>query len=316
MKTIVLGFFLSLLVNNLNSQVKDTNEMRKVCHEMLKLIKEKSIVSDSFNWVLFPKKIDSIILSNNHKDSFRMIRNFIIQELRQKGDNHSSYFSKNRLLSWQKEKDSFLYPNCKILDSSFGFIDMPSLASFNGIEIKNYAETIRIQIKKIDEKYLVKGWIIDLRKNRGGNFWNMLSGINPLIEDGVVGFSISHNKTIEKWVASAKNPMHSNSEIIEYKCKTKNPKIVVLIDSLSSSAAEAVCISLYEVPNVIFMGNNTGGYTSNNQIFLLPNGERFNLAVGFFADRNRNVYKGKLKPNLYFHNEEILKAAKKWILEE
>jgi carboxyl-terminal processing protease len=311
-----ISLILVLITINLisSAQVKNVKEMRKVCTEILEIIQENSIVADSFDWKTYPQKIDSLILANNHQDSFRKIHHIIIDDLKLRGDNHSSYFNHNRTEKWEKEKDSIQYPNCKILESSFGYIDMPKLSTWNRIELKNYAETVRIQIKKIDEKYTIKGWIIDLRKNRGGIFEKMLIGINPLIKDGIVGYRIN-NKNKEPWIASIKKKKNSSSEIIEYKCKTINPKIVVLIDSLTSSAAEALCISLYTVPNVIFMGNYTGGYTTANKLFQLSNGESLSLASGFFADRTGIIHKGKLKPDIFVTNEEAIEKAKQIILE-
>lgn len=310
-----LFIFILFLCFNSFSQVKDVKEMRKICTDMLDIIKEHSIVSDSFDWNTYPQKIDSLILANNHQDSFRKIRYSIINDLKLRGDNHSSYFSHRRIKGNVKEKDSFLYPNCKILDSVFGYINMPSLGTFNGLEHKNYSETIRVQIKKIDEKYIIKGWIIDLRKNRGGNFNNMLSGINPLIEDGIVGYSIIKNKK-QEWIASIKRLVDEENNLLEYKCKTKHPKIIVLIDSNTCSAAEMTCISLYNVPNVIFIGNYSGGYTTKNTQYKLSNDESLNLASGYFADRSGKIHKGKLKPDIFVSNEEAIDKAKKLIIGE
>lgn len=312
MKQFVL---ISILLISLNSfsQVKDVKEMKKVCKEMLEIIKEHSIVSDSFDWKTYPQKIDSIILANNHQDSFRKIRHIIINDLKARGDNHSSYFNINRINSWKKEKDSFLYPNCKILDSCFGYIDMPGLPSLNDPELKNYEETIRAQIKKIDQKFTIKGWIIDLRNNSGGIFEKMLSGLNPLIEDGIVGYNIIKNKK-EPWIASIRNSKNNEYELIDYKCKNRFPKIIVLIDSNSASAAEMICVALCAYSNIKIIGNNTMGLTTKNKMFFLSNRERLNLAIGYFADRNGKIYTGKLKPDIFVTNEEAIDKAKELIL--
>lgn len=319
MKNYLFIFILFLSINSF-SQVKDIKEMRKICTEMLDIIKEHSIVSDSFDWNLYPQKIDSLILANNHQDSFRKIRDSIINDLKLRGDNHSSYFSHRRIKVMKKEKDSFYYPNCKILDNSIGYIEMPGTKSWNWKENKNFIETVRAQIKKIDDKYLIKGWILDLRKNHGGNYNLMILAINPLIEDGIVGYSVIKNKKIP-WNAKSEVKLDNIDldrfdHLIEYKTKTKNPRIIVLIDSPTASAAEMICISLHTVPNVKFIGNYSGGYTTDNIQYKLSNEESLNLASGYFADRSGKIHKGKLKPDIFVSNEEAIDKAKKLIIGE
>ncbi|MGZ5191759.1 MAG: S41 family peptidase [Flavisolibacter sp.] len=47
-----------------------------------------------------------------------------------------------------------------------------------------FADSIQSLIQTFDRRGISK-WIIDLRKNTGGNCWPMLTGVGPLLGNGV-----------------------------------------------------------------------------------------------------------------------------------
>ena len=63
------------------------------------------------------------------------------------------------------------------------------MKGFNNVDSINrikYADSLQYQIKLMDNKY-IKGWILDLRENSGGNCWPMLTGLGPLLGNGICG---------------------------------------------------------------------------------------------------------------------------------
>ena len=85
----------------------------------------------------------------------------------------------------------------QILKTQIGYI---KISGFSYTDSLCNAFALRLQqiIKEIDNNNL-KGWIIDLRNNTGGNMWPMLLGIGPIIGDGTAGYFVNDKKDFMAW---------------------------------------------------------------------------------------------------------------------
>lgn len=306
MKYIFTLFFVVILMTNCYSQNKDREELKKVSNEILTYIKEYSIVTDSINWKEFRRDILTKITKLDDVDSNKIIFSSILDKLRRYGDFHSFYSDKSNLKKIVSNDTTLNYPSSKIIDDSIGYISLPTHLSMNEKDNFIYADTLRKQIRLLDEKYSIKGWIVDLRGNGGGNMWPMLAGLNPIIEDGTVGYFVSKAKRI-KWQSTSKN---------NYKCKNLHNKIAILIDSLTGSSGEMAAISLLGRENSKSFGTKTSGFTTANQNFKLSNGAMLFLATAYCEDRTKKKYIGKITPDVEVSdNTKTITKSKEWLLE-
>lgn len=75
-------------------------------------------------------------------------------------------------------------PKGMYLGNHIGLIKVPSCVTFDAEKDLAFTNTIREEIKSVDNTNTVTGWIVGLRHNSGCNTWPMLAGLNALIEDG------------------------------------------------------------------------------------------------------------------------------------
>lgn len=295
-------------------QFKDKAELKKVSTEILSSIKKHSIVTDSINWKEFKSEINNEIERIPSVDYSEEVISKIFNTLAKYGDHHSFYSSKTHTEKISARKEAIVLPTSKIVNENIGYLHLPTHSSINKDDNYLYADTLRKQIKYLDENYKIKGWIVDLRDNSGGNMWPMLAGLNPLIEDGTVGYFVT-NKTSSKWISASKNPYGLQEMKTIYKAKNLDHKIAVLLDRTTASSGEMTAISLSGLKNSKTFGNESGGYTTANGMYELSDGSTLFLASSYCQDRNKKIYMGKIQPDVRVDNSEIMQTAQKWIKE-
>jgi C-terminal processing protease CtpA/Prc len=146
--------------------------------------------------------------------------------------------------------------------------------------------------------------------------WPMLAGLNPLFEDGAVGYFIDPKDKKTPWELSAKKQQGVGKFDFVYKCRNLNTKIAVLTDSLTASSGEMTLIAFLGLPNVKTFGQRTAGYSTANTTIPLSNGGMLLLATKYAADRNKKIYKGYISPEVITENDATVTTAKQWLLEK
>ncbi|MBL7790656.1 MAG: S41 family peptidase [Chitinophagales bacterium] len=298
---------------SLNSQNLDSIRNQAFYSEILNIIQNHSIVSDSIKWTPFRKEIEFLV-SSYPKDSGRVIILRIINELRKYGDNHSSWRSRKREMERLKMSDSLKVPHLIEVKKGIVQLIIPSYTQNNDLDQYRYLDSALRQIEKYDTKSNIKGLIVDLRGNGGGNMYPMIACILPFIELDSLGYFIKKNTKTSWYAIFQENKMPIN-RVRPYKCKTLDLKIAVLIDSKTGSAAEMTAISLIGKNNVKLLGQPSSGLVTANKRFKLSNGSILALAVAWCADRNGRVYKDRLEPDIRVKNEDIIREALNWIEE-
>lgn len=315
MKKILLIFLLIICFQSSHSQNNELSKNdEKSIKKMIREFERNSINKDSIDWKYFEKKVwESAVIS---KDSA------VITALTLNGEKHSSYYDQTSKTYLSAEgKEDYNYKKIKPFENeeNLGYINIfPFINSRKNLDktLKKGAEYINENLQNIrrqDSKRL-KGWIIDLRKNNGGNMWPMLISLTPFLEDEILG----HFLIEEKWHEWSKqeNQIFDGSSNqtkkfidapLEYKLKNKNLKIAVLINGNTASSGEAAAIALMSNPNVKFFGNNTAGYTTSNSTITLKNNDVLILTSGVMADYTKQEYWNGVKPNFKISGTDDLK---------
>jgi carboxyl-terminal processing protease len=60
-----------------------------------------------------------------------------------------------------------------------------------------YSEALQSAIRMADRPGLV-GWIVDLRADGGGNMWPMITGLGPILGEGIMGWIVYNNRQYER----------------------------------------------------------------------------------------------------------------------
>jgi carboxyl-terminal processing protease len=155
------------------------------------------------------------------------------------------------------------------------------------------------------------GWIVDLRRNIGGNMWPMLAVVAPLLPDGILGHFELPNGHYQSWFAKngsiklRKRTPHSRN-----KHKELTPT-AVLTSKHTASAGEAVVVAFLAHPHTRSFGQPTGGYTTGNITRVLKDGTRLHISVSYYADYRRNRIDGPV-PVDETVTDNALDAALEW----
>jgi C-terminal processing protease CtpA/Prc len=202
-------------------------------------------------------------------------------------------------------------PSGRRLGSDLGYVDLPELLGGES----RYAERALEVIRSVDSP-AVCGWVVDLRRNGGGDMRPMFAGLRPILGEGTLGFFIFGERRVA-WshaAGSAPPPLHR-----------KDPAVAVLTSALTGSAGEATAIAFRGRRWARSFGEPTAGLTTTTFPYLLPDGALLVLATGLEADRTGRVFPGRIEPEqpvpidwrrIESEDDPMLATASAWLREQ
>lgn len=294
----------------------------KLNKEIFNTLKNNSMFSDKLDWRSIQEESKQVAFTTNDSTNQQLLYNFYTKKLRAAGDKHS-FFISSKQMKQIAETPVAEMPQGDYLGDGIAWVKVPRCLSFDEKKDAHFADTIRRIIEKLDTEHTIKGWIVDLRHNGGGNMWPMLAGLNALIDDGTAGYFVfgsSQNK--RPWPNENGKISGKPASISTYKIKNNTVKIAVLFDARTGSSGEMAAISFLGLPNVKSFGQTTAGYTTANYTFNLSNGAQLLLARSYVADRSGKGYPINIEPDVFIDdlsntkNDRVITAAKAWLLEQ
>ncbi len=210
----------------------------------------------------------------------------------------------------------------ELLPNKIAYVRVPSMQVYDKKQINNYAQSLYDSVNKFAFKEL-KGFIIDLRLNGGGNIYPMLSGLSSFLGDSIIGYETDIQDSITRiWKIKNGNFIIGDYKTTEISTKinSKSQKIpvVVLISPVTKSSGSMTAIAFKKRPKTFFIGESTAdGYTTSNGYFQFAPNLTLNFATHFVADRAKNIYKTMVNPDINVfqgENFENLMSDKKIIL--
>lgn len=301
-------------------------------------VRKNSIFKDNVDWnTLIPTIYQSVDLSA--VDSIRMIMPAIKKLYSEIGDNHGVFiYGSTPTKGYDgtvSRIDSNLYRyafdekyafRTKLINGKYGYLAVPSPQIPS-----NYFDDKEMAINRMSEmaqqiqdslyRFLAQdldGIIIDLRLSMGGNTPILLSGLAPLIGEGVI-LSIAKSDGSTTPFSHQDGKLYEGEVLLSQtnsKMFSSNTSIVVLIGPLTSSAAEQTALSFKVKENVKFIGEQTAGYTTMTSLIHFRDDLIFTYASGHVKDRNNNIYKDSVDPDIAIvggDNFESLESDRKII---
>jgi len=240
------------------------------------------------------------------------------------GDHHSFFMTPEEVKSWEGgtngDGEQIKYPIYKI-NESCGYISVPYFHGGNPKLILAFADSLQNALRKLDSQN-IKGWIIDLKENTGGNMEPMIAGLGPLFDSGKLGSLVDVNGKKESWSYKDGTYYWENKKIVTVSNPVKlshRIPIAVLISSQTGSSGEAVVVSFIGNTMTKTFGQPTWGLTTGNGSFDLLDGGRMMLASTRMANRNEKVYYGRILPDELIEKptnkkqDKEIRAAINWI---
>jgi len=300
-------------------------DAREYFDNALKLIETRSMKRDQVQWSEVRSRAQSMVTNASRPSDTYPAITYVLSQLQ---DNHSfmmtpenrpvpfpagtKRMADNRPRRYTQRQDTGGF-----LQSRKGRIGHVVIGSISGDEMKlrDYCKALRAQVNRC-RNYGVKGWIIDLRGNGGGNMWPMLAGIGPVLGAGTIGYFVS-GKFFTPWyyrqgaagVRAMGNERANFSVVDGMSDYHEQAPIAVLIDRNTLSSGEALSIAFKGRSNTRFFGERTGGLATANDTLKLSDGATIMLTTCYEADRNKNVYPSAIDPDMIVDQGKVACGA-------
>jgi len=305
-----------ILIVSLFTACEDSQNLSPVSKsyidEVITLLQNNSINKNKINWEDFRNDV------YRHAKGSKTIENTypsITYAITKLEDNHS-YFAANIV----SQDTSDLAPLPILLDEivpeNIGYIRIGFCMGDEQLK-KNYINSVIDKMAKQD-KINLKGWIVDLRGNFGGDMVPMLVAVGPILGEGVLGYFFYPDSSFYTWNYN-NGYLYDESGIWweqstkTYHLKSPNPYVAILTDHITASSGEAVAIAFKGRSKTKSFGTQTFGVSTSNRVHTLSDGSRINLTESVFADRNKTKYGNSVYPDVECDENKTLEDAINWI---
>jgi C-terminal processing protease CtpA/Prc len=167
----------------------------------------------------------------------------------------------------------------------------------------SYQTLVQQGIRAADSPALC-GWIIDLRRNTGGDFWTMLAAIGPILGEGQVGGFEYRGTKRDTWAYRDGKVFWNADErsegVIDGGVFTPGrtmPPVALLTSRVTQAAGELLVIAFKGRPSTRSFGETTSGAPVLVDHTALSDHAELFVSAAYALDRNGVVYKGPIKPD-------------------
>ena len=164
-------------------------------------------------------------------------------------------------------------PTVELLGEGIAIIKLPPFSGNEEEGIK-YANTVLGVLPNA-----LKGAILDLRGNRGGNMYPMIAAVHRFLPDDII-----------LQLRTRRYNMEINVDYVTRVTKIERQAaidcpVALLTDEWTGSSGEAVLLCFRGLENAHTFGSPTAGYASCNQPYELPDGSQLVLTTGIDVAR-------------------------------
>lgn len=180
-----------------------------------------------------------------------------------------------------------------------GYLEVPGFAGGTPVQQVAFAEALKNAVQAVEEK-TVCGWVVDLRRNTGGNLWPMLAGLGPLLGDGELAASVyPDGRRVAVWHRDGQAGFGDYTQLrvrSPYRAAATVP-VAVLQGPATASSAEVLAVAFRGRAETRSFGAPTRGLSAGNRTFALPDGASLVLTVAATSDLAGRLYAGPIAPD-------------------
>lgn len=241
--------------------------------------------------------------AKNYDDTYDAIR----KALSVGGGKHSMLMTKSESQDTTESYDEVL-PTVS-LDGDIAIIKLPDFLGTAEAGQK-YAKVAEDFIHENRDK--IKGVVLDLRGNTGGDMGPMATAVSSLLPDGELVYY--HYRSYDVPV-TLKNGVVSNAGMggkSLYPEEKLNVPVAILTDDMTASSGEALTLCFRGLERTRTFGAPTAGYTSVNMLYNMYDGAQMYLTVAFDKARTGEIFKETpIEPDVA--TDSPLEAALEWL---
>lgn len=327
-----LAYFAIVFILSFHTVHAQSKEVRFLIDTTLTIMKKNSVNADKIDWEQLHKEALEKAKKINDPYQLGPVMRHILQTL---NEFHGAFFYGDSTFKWQRNEppvsDSLMnewkkgvHIKTLMLENNIGYLRVPFMSYAGKARSDSDAQRLNDSLCYLLNKN-VKGVILDLRLNGGGNMYPMMLGLEQLEGTGKIGTFIGDKG--ESWYIKDHNFMLDTMMLasIVPKCavNTQDLPVVVLVGRGTGSSGEFLTMSLKGRDNTVFIGNKTAGYVTVISGIPINDSAYLYLSVGYGADRKGNIYKDVIEPDISIEepdsfndlaNDEKVKAGIKWIV--
>ena len=310
-KFIVVG--ISMLLCSVVSAADEATSKRDNIAEILSLLQQHLYNAQTLNWSDIEREAYATLGSTPTEESERKAIKSILIATK---TNHTFYrYSDSKKVIFHSELSCrYEQSDEPDINADVGYLVIDRFSSGSRADAEDYIAQIAEQLMALDSQEL-KGWVIDLRRNSGGNMWPMLAALSPLFGNKRLGYFISPDGSKIQWGTynnfSVLDNRYQYRFPSQYSVRNANIPIAVLVSSKTASSGEAVLIATRAFENVRTFGEASCGQSTSNKRYKLSNGDSLLVTGAVMADFKGEVFGQRI--DVDEPTENALEAAQAWI---
>jgi carboxyl-terminal processing protease len=291
----------------------------ELVQEALGIIETNALERSAINWSeQNPQWLKEAAAFSTLDEAHQLIK----KVLKNLGDNHSFLIPAQRLANSTSNPEDPV-PRGFMVNERIGIVEIPEHGGDGKLgDGRNYATVVQKILYDLEHQGAL-AWVIDLRRNGGGNMWPMLAGLTPLLGQEPLGAFINpHTDEQYNWQEILTNADNAFLEPEIQFLKHRASPVAVLTSQKTLSSGEATLIAFLGRPNTRTFGEPTGGLPTANSRFQLSDTSRLLLTTLLEADRLGRVYKSSIPPDVFVKiewskigqsDDPVLLEARNWL---
>ena len=214
-------------------------------------------------------------------------------------------FSREFLLEYEKQTPFHV----KIIDDNIGYINIPGMLLIDLTHDELNLETQKMYdaIAKTAKENSIKGWVIDLRFNIGGNVYPMLASLHYFLGNNVMYKGLNHLSQVTQSHTLKDGGFYTGKKLeakanLSIKPNLKTP-VALIVGKMTASAGEDILVAFKGRKNTTTIGEKSYGFLTGNDMFDLPYDNKIALTVSYIADQN-NIYQKYITPDILISKKD------------
>ncbi|HJW16372.1 MAG TPA: S41 family peptidase [Flavisolibacter sp.] len=336
LRLLLLPFLLHLAIA---CRAQSNDSVRVFVDSALNVMQRRSIFAAPLNWDVIRDSVHKIAAKANSYAEAAPAVQFAFNQLQDKHGwlelNGVQYFNPfvkrdNSRINEQTLKAIVRAPiKSTVLEKDYAYLAIPFTNGQTKEKMNAFAQQVQDSLCKVVSA-ATKGLVIDLRLNGGGNVFPMIIGIINVLGDGTYTESVNSLGEKEGELVIKGQQITLLDTIIvklQKSCGdlTRLP-VAVLTGPATGSSGEQLAIILSIRKNTILIGENTAGYTTGNNGFLLPGADN-GIVIGesYTRDKAGKIYLGEVSPSIVvpggdnfidLTKDNKIQAALKWLKQQ